>query len=102
MKRIRNGLLITAVLAMATCCTVFATQDAGAFSKLGAEPVPQIAVSKPDSGEPDSGSTRNPPKTAHRPSSTDRSGSSRDLWVDADLLKWVGRIWMFRHLGTGL
>ena len=101
MNRIRNGLLIIAIIALAACCTVRGTRDAHALmSKVGVEPVPQALNPNPDSGEPDAGSTRNPPKSAYRPSQTDRAGAVAK-W-DGEMLKWVAKVWITKYLGTGL
>lgn len=102
MNRIRNGLLITAIIALAACCTVCGTHDAHAISKVGVEPVPQSIASNPDSGEPDAGSTRNPPKTAYRPGQMDRAGAAEKFSLDGEMLKWMGKVWINKFLGTGL
>jgi hypothetical protein len=101
MNRIRNGLLITAIFTLAACCTVCGTRDALAVSRLGVEPV-QSTANKPDTGEPDSGSTRNPPKTNYRPSQTDRSATSGKFVIDGQVVMWVAKVWITKFLGTGL
>lgn len=103
MKPIRNGLLITAIFALAACCTVCGTRDAHAITKkLGVEPVPQSLASNPDSGEPDAGSTRTNSKTFVRPSLLGGKTVTGRFTLDGDLLRWVGRIWFARYLRTGL
>jgi hypothetical protein len=100
MNRIRNRLLITAICALVACCTVW-TRDAMAIARLGVEPV-QSTASKPDTGEPDSGSTRNPPKTNYRPNQSDRAMATGKFVIDGQVVKWVAKVWITKILGAGL
>ena len=102
MARIRNTLLITAILVFSAVVTVWGTRDAVAFTisvDLIAPPVPAKPTPTPDSGEPDTGSTKTHglQKTSMQPGREGQQGGAlqNERWVF-----WISRMWKARYLRT--
>jgi hypothetical protein len=104
MTRIRNTLLITAILIFSVGAAVWGTRDAVAFTMRAdvvVSPLPLRPAPTPDSGEPDTGSTKTQcqQRAAMRPEREDDQTSP--VW-GGRLVYWISRIWMARYLRTGL
>lgn len=105
MTRIRNTLLIAAILTLAAFAADWGTREAVADNGKIVEtiivPGPVKDPPPSDAGEPDAGNNR----TQSKSSSTVETGSEDGRQVvifTVRALGWMGRIWLARNLGFGL
>ncbi len=103
MTRIRNTLLITAILIFSAGAVAWHARDAsasmGRVVEATAVPEPVRPGPTPNSGEPDTGSTKTATsggKTAMNPTPQAEQGAPIDAII------WMSRVWMARYLGTSL